>query len=115
MAALASLAPPRIAGPIALSRSSKGFAHWFLVRRGYCAVTLGHLVLLTDEAPPGTLCHEMIHVRQGERWGPLCVPAYLAAMLVTRLRGRDPYWDNPFETEARGGESGLAPRGDARG
>jgi hypothetical protein len=42
-----------------------------------------------------------VHVRQYERWGPLFVPAYLVSSLVLWLRGRDPYWDNPFEVEAR--------------
>lgn len=101
VAALASLTLPRIHGPVVLCRSGRGFARWFLTRRGYCAITLGHLVLMTPEAPPEVLAHEMVHVRQGERWGPLFLPAYLAAMLAARLRGRDAYWDNPFEVEAR--------------
>ncbi len=100
-AAAASISLPRIRGPIALCLSGRGFARWFLTRRGYCAITLGHLVLMTPQAPEGTLAHEMVHVRQAERWGPLYLPAYLVAMLVARLRGGDPYWDNPFELEAR--------------
>lgn len=106
-ASLASFTVPRPAGPIAVSRSSRGFARWFLTRRGYRAITLGHLVLLTGEAGPEILPHEMVHVRQVERWGPLFLPTYLLAMLAMRLRGRDPYLDNPFEVEAR--RAGIAP------
>jgi hypothetical protein len=100
-AALASLSVPRRAGPILLCRSSRGFARWFLLRRGYHAIAIGHLVLMAEEASLDLLPHEMVHVRQSERWGPLFIPAYLAAMLVLRVRGRDPYHDNPFEVEAR--------------
>ena len=100
-AALASLTMPRRSGPILVCRSSRGFARWFLLRRGYHAIALGHLVLMVEEASPDLLPHEMVHVRQGERWGPLFIPAYLAAMLILRIRGRDPYHDNPFEVQAR--------------
>ncbi len=34
-------------------------------------------------------------------WGPLFLPAYLLAGAWQGLRGRRPYWDNPFEVEAR--------------
>jgi hypothetical protein len=44
--------------------------------------------------------HELVHVRQYERWGPLFVPAYLASSAIIWLRGGDPYRDNPFEREA---------------
>jgi len=100
-ASLASLALPRCEGSVAVCRSSRGFAHWFLDRRGYCAVTLGHIILVTPKAPPDVLDHELVHVRQVECWGPLFIPVYLLAMFTTRLRGLDPYWDNPFEVEAR--------------
>ena len=40
--------------------------------------------------------------RQCERWGPLFIPAYLLASLwiLFNPRGRNPYFDNPFEREA---------------
>jgi hypothetical protein len=100
-ASLASLTTPRRAGPILLSVSDRGFARWFLTRRGYCAITLGHAIIMTPGAPSDVIDHEMVHVWQGERWGPMFLPAYLAAMLVVRFRGGNPYWDNPFEAEAR--------------
>jgi hypothetical protein len=39
-------------------------------------------------------------VRQCEVWGPLFLPAYLAASLVAIARGRDFYYGNRFELEA---------------
>ena len=69
------------------------------------ALTLGHVVLGRDPAVLArTRPHERAHVRQYGRWGPLFVPAYLAFGLALRLRGRDPYRDNPFEVEARQAE-----------
>lgn len=78
-----------------------------LLHRGNCwvgpiaAITLGHVVLGTDEATLArTRRHERVHVRQYERWGPAFIPAYLLASLWLMLRGGHPYRDNPFEVEA---------------
>ncbi|MCA9186817.1 MAG: hypothetical protein KDA99_14420 [Planctomycetales bacterium] len=68
---------------------------------GASAITLGHTVLALDQASlDRTRQHERVHVAQYERWGPLFVPAYLLASALLWLRGRDPYWENPFEVEA---------------
>ena len=67
----------------------------------YRAITFGHVVLAVDELDEETIQHELVHVRQYERWGPLFVPAYVVASLVTRLRGGHHYRDNPFEVAAR--------------
>jgi hypothetical protein len=68
----------------------------------FCAITFGHVVIGLD-AP--TLArwraHERVHVRQYERWGALFFLAYPLASLWQLLRGRRPYWDNPFEAQAR--------------
>ena len=65
------------------------------------AMTLGHVVL-GRSAGGLDYCqaHELVHVRQYERWGPLFIPAYLASSLVMWIRGRHPYYDNRFEREA---------------
>ncbi len=69
------------------------------------AITLGHCVLgQTPAALDVTRRHERVHVRQYERWGPFFIPAYLICSFVLKLRGRDPYRDNPFEVEAYGEE-----------
>ena len=65
------------------------------------AMTLGHTVLgQTDAALDLCRNHELVHVRQFERWGPLMGPAYLGCSLTLWLLGRRPYHDNPFEKEA---------------
>ncbi|HVL63724.1 MAG TPA: hypothetical protein VM573_00975 [Actinomycetota bacterium] len=67
----------------------------------YRAITFGHIVLAVDELDPATLRHEMVHVEQYERWGPLLPPLYVLASARALLDGRHPYRDNPFEVEAR--------------
>jgi hypothetical protein len=65
------------------------------------AITLRHTILgQTDAALDISRKHEMVHVRQFERWGPLMGPAYLLCAFVLYLIGRRPYRDNPFEREA---------------
>ena len=72
-----------------------------LLPGGASAMTLGHVVLgRNQQSLDLTRSHERIHVRQCERWGPLFVPAYLAASAWQFLRGRQAYRDNPFELEA---------------
>lgn len=75
--------------------------HVVPLRGGATAMTLGHIVLgVSGEALDRARSHELVHVRQCERWGPLFIPAYLLAGAWALLRGRDPYRDNPFEREA---------------
>ncbi len=78
-----------------------GVASWLLVRLRASAMTLGHVVLGLDErAHDLSREHERVHVRQCERWGPLFLPAYGAASLVSWIRGQHYYFDNRFEREA---------------
>ncbi len=84
-----------------------GGTGWFLRRfpivRGASAVTFGH-VILAQTAADRDACrqHELVHVRQYERWGPFFVPAYLLCWVALSLRGKSGYWDNPFERDAYG-------------
>lgn len=72
-----------------------------LVPGGAAALTLGHVVIGRDHASlESTRAHERVHVRQCEVWGPLFVPAYLAASLAACARGRNFYYDNRFEVQA---------------
>jgi len=89
-----------------------GSVKWLLGRffggQGALAFTLGHTILgQTDAALDITRRHELVHVRQYERWGPLMGPAYLGCSLALWLTGRRPYRDNPFEREAF--EKGKGP------
>jgi hypothetical protein len=84
-----------------------GWLAWLLAKvpmtGGASALTLGHTVLARTAADlVRTREHELIHVAQYERWGPLFVPAYFGSSAWLWLRGRHPYWDNPFEKEAYG-------------
>lgn len=80
-----------------------GFVAWLLDHLPVqaLALTLGH-VILGRSAASLDACrqHELVHVRQSERWGPLFIPAYLLCSLVLLVRGRDFYRDNPFEKAA---------------
>ena len=71
----------------------------------YRAITLGHVVLCVDDIDEPTFIHELVHVRQYERWGPLFIPAYIVSSLVAAIRGRHFYRDNTFELAARRGHS----------
>jgi hypothetical protein len=76
-------------------------SHFTLMPGGAAALTLGHVVVARDNwSLESTRAHERVHVRQCELWGPLFVPAYLAASLSATLRGGNFYFDNRFEIEA---------------
>jgi hypothetical protein len=82
-----------------------GGVKWLLRRfpleQGAIACTLGHTVFgQTAAALDMAREHEMVHVRQFERWGPLMGPAYLGCSVVLWLMRRRAYRDNPFEREA---------------
>jgi hypothetical protein len=68
----------------------------------FCAITLGHVVIGIDTPTLARWrAHERVHVQQYERWGALFFLAYPLASLWQGLRGRRPYWDNPFDAQAR--------------
>lgn len=68
---------------------------------GAVAITFGHVVLGRSPAELSRCRdHELVHVSQYERWGPLFVPAYLACSLWMWTKGRHYYLDNPFEVQA---------------
>jgi hypothetical protein len=70
--------------------------------RGGAAVTFGHVILARDRPSlERSRFHEMGHVRQFERWGPLLLPMYWSIVLWLWLRGYDPYLDHPFEPPPR--------------
>ncbi len=87
-----------------------GAVRWFMTHfpfgrtnsgQSILAITLGHTILgQSDVTLDMSHNHEMVHVRQYERWGPFMGPAYLLASLVLWSTGRQAYRDNPFEREA---------------
>jgi hypothetical protein len=95
--------PQRVHGVLELALAETGrFPRQGAWRFPFAAITLGHVVLAVDQASLDQWrAHERVHVAQYERWGPLFLPAYLGSSLWQWLCGRDAYWDNRFEVEAR--------------
>jgi hypothetical protein len=70
--------------------------------QGGAAMALGHVILARNlECLEGSRSHEMSHVRQFERWGPLLLPAYWLVSAWLWARGYHPYLDHPFEPQPR--------------
>lgn len=73
---------------------------------GAAAITFGHVVLGRDrESLALTRTHERVHVRQYEQWGPVFIPAYLAASAWGIFTGAGAYHGNVFERAAIEGEA----------
>ena len=69
------------------------------------AVALGCCIVAQDEAcAQRTLRHELVHVGQALRWGPLFPFAYVLASLWAWASGGDLYLDNVFERAAYAAE-----------
>lgn len=78
-----------------------GFSRWLGGAVGFGAMTLGHAIIGRDrDCLDFCRDHEQVHVRQAERWGPLFIPAYLAAGAWSWWRTGSAYYQNPFEKEA---------------
>src|SRR4051812_14154405 len=81
-------------------RGPAWFLRFFPFVAGAAAVTFGHVVLARSAADMDSCReHELVHVRQYERWGLFFIPVYLLCWLALTLRGRSGYWENPFERE----------------
>lgn len=91
----ASGSVPEIRDGVLLFARARGLAGPALRSRGFGATALGHVVVAIGDPSPSLLAHELVHVRQAERLGPLFAPLYLgllAAMGYTR---------HPLERAAR--------------
>lgn len=85
---------PQVRDGVLLFSDARGVGGRMLRWRGFAAATLGHAVITARAPTTRLLRHELVHVRQAERWGPLFVPLYLAGLL------RYGYRRNPFERAA---------------
>ena len=65
------------------------------------AQTVGRYVFCRVPIDDRILAHEMEHVRQWQRLGPLYLPAYFASSGLALLRGLHPYGANRYEEAAR--------------
>jgi hypothetical protein len=84
--------PVRWRGVLLFEDADGGLAR-FLRWRGFAAITLGHVIVTNRPLSDEILAHELEHVAQSERWGPLYYPAYLLGSVVGYRR-------NPFERAA---------------
>jgi hypothetical protein len=84
--------PVRWRGVLLFEDASGGLAR-FLRWRGFAAITLGHVIVANRPLDDEILAHELVHVAQSERWGPLYYPAYLLGSVLGYRR-------NPFERAA---------------
>jgi len=67
----------------------------------WLAMTIGPLIFSWRKLDPVELAHEVQHVRQWRREGLMYIPRYFAASDAAVKAGKDRYWDNAFEVEAR--------------
>jgi hypothetical protein len=72
------------------------------LRLPFRGIVFGHVILaVTQEELIRIGPHERLHVEQYERWGPAFFVAYPVSSLWQLVQGRDPYWYNHFEVQAR--------------
>jgi len=74
--------------------SDRGVANLVLTRRGFGAITFGHVIVSNAEPTPAVWRHELRHVAQYERLGLAFLPLYLW------YRARRGYFDHPLERDA---------------
>jgi Domain of unknown function (DUF4157) len=92
---------------VLLVEEARGGLAAFLGWRGFSAITLGHVIVANRRLDDRLLAHELRHVAQHERWGPLFYPAYLLASVAGYRR-------NPFEAAAERAAAAVlaAPAGE---
>jgi hypothetical protein len=101
--ALSFQAPRPAHGILVFDGPARGFL-WGLRVFNRAAITYGHVVLANRPLEGTLLAHELHHVWQYERLGPLYIPIYVVVWLFTGYRR------HPFEMAARYAE-GATPAG----
>jgi hypothetical protein len=86
--------PRRVGGILVFDSASRGFLRLLQVFRR-SAITYGHVVLSNRRVEGRLLAHELHHVWQYQRLGPLYIPLYLLIWIFTGYRR------HPFEEAAR--------------
>lgn len=96
LAGVAAGVAPRPRDGVLVFSGARGLPSLFFGRRGYAAFAMGHVIVAAAEEPSSALLvHELVHVRQAERLGPLMAPVYVA---LHALYG---YARHPMERAAR--------------
>lgn len=93
---LLSFARPTLRDGCYLYVSDRGLARLILSRRGYSAITFGHVIVVVAAPPEAIWRHELRHVWQYERLGCAFLPLYV---LLYLRRG---YGRHPLERDAAG-------------
>lgn len=89
-------------GTLEITTGSSASSHALARMLPFRAIALGHVVIAAGMPELERLrSHELVHVRQYERWGIVFFVAYAASGIWQWLNGRDAYWHNHFEVEAR--------------
>jgi hypothetical protein len=93
----------RVCGTLEVSLRHREAACFSIVRlMPFRAITLGHVIIGIGRMELEQLrAHELVHVRQYERWGIAFFVAYAASSIWQMLNGRSAYWNNHFEVQAR--------------
>lgn len=73
------------------------------------AQTLGRIVVARETLPAGTIRHELEHVHQWRRLGPLFLVLYGLESMRVMLLGGHRYRDNRYEVAARSRETDHGP------
>jgi hypothetical protein len=94
LGALSFQRPRRVGGILVFDAGSRGFLRLLHVFRR-SAITYGHVVLSNRPVEGRLLAHELRHVWQYQRLGPLYIPLYVLIWIFTGYRG------HPFEEAAR--------------
>lgn len=82
---------------------------WFR-SASFVAFTWGGVVIFCDEANarnPIEQRHELRHFAQARVLGPFMPLVYVACSIWALVRGRDWYWGNALEEDARAAEGGV--------
>src|SRR5688572_7499528 len=76
-----------------------------LIMPNWLAITIGPLIVAWRALDSVELAHELAHVVQWRKNGPLYILRYFRASRRAAAAGGDRYWDNEFEVEARAAEN----------
>lgn len=81
-----------------------GLIKWYFGKARFAAMTMGATIVYGSDLyfqNRRIVEHELQHVRQGFKFGLIWPAVYYGASLVALANGKQAYYDNAFEVEAR--------------